>query len=261
MKVLLISGHGGNPFDSGACGNGYREADLTIEAVRAIGGNLNNKYKVECDLYPTTRDAYKDMQSKASDHIPFDVLIDVTKYDYVLEVHFNALNGNAKGTEVFSVDKREDTHIEDLLMKKLSNYFTSRGSKKASYYVMRKIEEKGVHASLLEICFIDNQYDMMLYTKYKNSILSDIADAIAEGLNLQSKSAISYIPGQRVKVLRGYSSMTAKGCDEYDYTNLDLSADILCDVTDSNVRTDCIHPVCIMFDDHNVRFTNREFIK
>ena len=29
MKLLLIAGHGGNPFDPGATGNGVREADLT----------------------------------------------------------------------------------------------------------------------------------------------------------------------------------------------------------------------------------------
>ena len=40
MKLLLIAGHGGNPFDPGATGNGVREADLTRDFAESFGIGL-----------------------------------------------------------------------------------------------------------------------------------------------------------------------------------------------------------------------------
>ena len=36
MKLLLIAGHGGTPFDPGATGNGVREADLTRDFANRL---------------------------------------------------------------------------------------------------------------------------------------------------------------------------------------------------------------------------------
>ncbi|MEG2381204.1 MAG: N-acetylmuramoyl-L-alanine amidase, partial [Oscillospiraceae bacterium] len=94
MKILLIAGHGDG--DSGACGFGYREADLTREVVRNVKVELC-KY-TEVEIADTNRDMFKYLKSNSYNFTP---------YDYVLEVHFNAGvsdiggNGATTGTEIF----------------------------------------------------------------------------------------------------------------------------------------------------------------
>ena len=49
MNILLMNGHGGNPYDSGATGNGYKEAVLTRELADLVEAKLK-KYAT-CLLY------------------------------------------------------------------------------------------------------------------------------------------------------------------------------------------------------------------
>ena len=58
MKILLIAGHGGTPYDSGAVGCGYTEAVETRRMANAVAPLLRS-YGFEVALYDQSRDAYK----------------------------------------------------------------------------------------------------------------------------------------------------------------------------------------------------------
>ena len=83
MKILLISGHGAG--DSGACatikGVKYKEATETITMVKLIEKELK-KY-AEVDLYPTDRNAFMDYKNGC-------LKVNFSKYDYVLQIHFDS---------------------------------------------------------------------------------------------------------------------------------------------------------------------------
>ena len=57
MKMLLISGHGAG--DSGACGNGLQEQNLTREVVNILFEKIKNYCAVT--IYPQSRNCYDDV--------------------------------------------------------------------------------------------------------------------------------------------------------------------------------------------------------
>ena len=98
MKILLIAGHGAG--DPGASGCGYKEANLTRELVNLIAPKLRKYATV--DVYNENRSAFYDVQNGT---------FKIGKYDYVLEVHFNAFNGSGHGTEIFVTDSEQYTDV------------------------------------------------------------------------------------------------------------------------------------------------------
>ena len=158
MKILLISGHGSG--DTGALGNGYKECDLTRELVNLIALKLKNYATV--DVYDQKRNAYKDVQNGT---------FNVGKYDYALEIHFNAFSDkSAHGSEIFVTTKENGITVEQGIMKNMKKYFTLRdndsifdGVKKTNFLVIKTLKAKGISGALLETCFITNANDMKLY--------------------------------------------------------------------------------------------------
>ena len=175
MKILLISGHGAG--DSGACatikGVKYKEATETITMVKLIEKELK-KY-AEVDLYPTDRNAFKDFKNSC-------LKVNFSKYDYVLEIHFNSCvnditgDGKTTGTEIFVVNSQSDTEIEKALADSVAKFgLHNRGVKRLNWSVINKAHNLGVRSSLLEICFIDDADDMAIYTANKANIAKEIA--------------------------------------------------------------------------------------
>lgn len=175
MKILLISGHGAG--DTGAIGNGYREVDLTRELVNLIAQKLK-KY-ADVDIYDQRRNAFKDVRNGT---------FKIGSYDYVLEVHFNAFNGTAKGTEIYVTKEEKGTGVENAIMTKLKAYFSVRGVKVCNYTVIHKIKRMGVSSALLEVCFIDNKEDMKTYTDKKDQIAYAIVEGIKNGFGLKASN-------------------------------------------------------------------------
>lgn len=175
MKILLIAGHGAG--DPGAPGCGYQEADLTRELVNLIAPKL--RVYATVDVYDQTRNAYYDCQNGK---------FKIGSYDYVLEVHFNAFNGKAYGTEIYVTDREKGTTVEQAIMHNLSKYFNVRGVKVTNFLVINTVKNKGISAALLETCFIDNQKDMDKYQKNKNSVADGIVKGIVDGFGLKQGS-------------------------------------------------------------------------
>lgn len=189
MKILLISGHGAG--DSGACakikGKTYKEAEETIVMVKKIKEQLA-PYDVTVDLYPTDRNAYEDAKAGC-------LKVDFLKYDYVLEIHFNAcvndLKGNGKttGTEAFITTSDKTNKAEKNILSCLSALgFVNRGVKSHNWTVINRAKINGADSCLLEVCFIDDADDMAIYTKNKDNVAKAIALGVVKTYSLKKKS-------------------------------------------------------------------------
>lgn len=189
MKILLISGHGAG--DVGACakikGKTYKEAEETIVMVKKIKEQLV-PYNVTVDLYPTDRNAYEDAKSGC-------LKVNLSKYDYVLEIHFNAcvndLKGNGKttGTEAFITTSDKTNKAEKNMLSCLSALgLVNRGVKSHNWTVINRAKTKGADSCLLEVCFIDDADDMAIYTKNKDNVAKAIALGVVKTYSLKKKS-------------------------------------------------------------------------
>lgn len=185
MNVFLIAGHGDG--DSGAVGNGYKEADLTREVTAAVPKFLSAYANVT--VGDTNRDWFKWLKRNTFDFKP---------YDYVLEIHFNSGAGDLKGdgiitgTEVYVTRSEEKVTVEEEILKRMSEIgFTSRGVKRKNFSVISKVKAQGVSSALLEVAFIDDKDDMELYKLKELSVAWAISRGIAEGFNLISEEELT----------------------------------------------------------------------
>ena len=187
MNILLISGHGAG--DPGAIGCGKREADETRRVTAALRPILSEYAAVT--VYPTDRNAFQDYQNGT-----LAAVAQFSRYDYVLEVHFNALtasgaDGKTKGVEIYAPTTESNTAVEQSIVNAVSKCgLTNRGVKKYNWAVISKAKQSGTKAALLEVCFIDDADDMAVYAKKFNEIVRAIADSIIQGFDLKKEEPV-----------------------------------------------------------------------
>lgn len=89
--VVLDAGHGGH--DSGNVGNGYKESEIALKIVLAVGEQLegNNDIKV---IYTRKDDTFVTLRGRAK-------IANDAGADLFVSVHCNAHNSEAHGTETF----------------------------------------------------------------------------------------------------------------------------------------------------------------
>lgn len=177
MRILLISGHGAG--DPGAIGNGYKEADITMEVVQKMAPLLSAYADVT--VYPVERNAFQDVKN-GKWQVGWN-------YDYVFEVHFNA--GGGTGTEIYVTKKEKGTSVEQKVLNNLQLFYRNRGVKIQDFLVINTAKNKGVSSALLEVCFIDSQSDMEMYQKSKDRISASIVAGIVDGFGLAGKKNAS----------------------------------------------------------------------
>lgn len=202
MKILLISGHGAG--DSGAVSKFANEAEETIYIVEHVRDALKDYATVS--LYPTERNAYKDIINKK-------LKVDFNDYDYVLEIHLNAgandIKGNGKttGVEIFVTIAEKTVGVEKRILEELSKYkLKNRGVKKKNYTVISKAKAAGTSSALLEMCFIDDKDDMKIYLDNKDKMCESIARAIISHFSLKkknNKTSDSISKGDNVSIKKG----------------------------------------------------------
>lgn len=182
MKILLIAGHGNG--DVGAVGNGCKEADLTREVVKMLKPALD-KY-VTVDIADTSVNWFA---SRAK--------LNVKGYDYVLEIHFNAIkaetvsDGATKGTEIYVTEAEKSFTVEQKIVDNISSLgLRNRGVRRKNYSVITRAKNQGVSSALLEVCFIDDIDDMRIYQSKKNEIINAIVKGIVDGFNLKTDTPI-----------------------------------------------------------------------
>lgn len=193
MKLLLISGHGaGDPGATSVInGKQYREADETRRMTAAIASALSQSCQVA--IYPTDRNAFEDHKKGT-----LPAIAKFSQYDYVLEIHFNAISpgkkdGKTKGVECFVTTEEPKTDVEELLCRKIAVIgLTNRGVKRYNWSVIHAARKAGVSSALLEVCFIDDPDDMAVYTANITSIAAGIAEAIRETFLLEKEEIVTY---------------------------------------------------------------------
>lgn len=179
MNLLLISGHGsGDPgATSVITGRTRREADETRRVTAAVAKALAGYCGVT--VYPTDRNAYEDYKKGT-----LAAVAQFSRYDYVLEVHFNALSqsvsdGSTKGVECYVPTDTEDTTLPAALCRNLAALgLRNRGVKQKNWNVIHTAQRTGTPAALLEVCFIDDPDDMAVY----DAKFQAVADAIAQAV-------------------------------------------------------------------------------
>lgn len=180
MKILLIAGHGGSPYDSGAVGCGYTEAVETRRMATAVAPLLRN-YGFEVVMYDQKNDAYKVLKNGGS--------LPLSGVGYVIELHLNAAandpkgNGKTTGVEVLVHTGETGITVEQAICRRIAALgFTSRGVKRrGNLLVMNTVHRKGISHTLIETCFVDDADDMKLYKAKFYDIARAIADGVAEG--------------------------------------------------------------------------------
>ena len=181
MKILIICGHGAG--DPGAVGNGYQEAALVREIAPTLKELLSDY--AEVTLFKPNQNMYQYLKTGNT--------FNFKEFDYVLELHFNAFNGKAYGTEILVHNTEKGTSVEQMIVDNIAKLgFTNRGVKKRSdLQNMNVCKRQGVSYALLETCFVDNFNDISLYNSKKYDIIKAIASGIVEGFGLgQFKSDV-----------------------------------------------------------------------
>lgn len=201
MKVLLIAGHGAG--DSGAVGNGYKEADLTRKIVSALEPKLKKYCSV--DVYPTSRNAYDDVQNGTfTNHVPGGI----RSYNYVFEVHLNSSaddpdgNGVTTGTEIYITSAEEGYTVETAILENVCSMgFRNRGVKRKDFSVIATCKNYGVSSALLESCFIDDQDDVDLLVPNIDKFAQKVVYGIADGFGLKASSGSNTSTGTSKKTI------------------------------------------------------------
>ena len=193
MNLLLISGHGaGDPGVTATInGRAYREADEARKVTAALREALEGSCSVT--VYPTDRNAFEDYKKGT-----LSAVARFPQYDYVLEIHFNALQGGAadgrtKGVECYVPNGQSDTRLASALCAGLAALgLTNRGVKKKDWSVIYTAHRSGIPAALLEVCFLDDPDDMAVYTAKFRQIVEGIAEAVREGFGLRKEKTMTY---------------------------------------------------------------------
>ena len=189
-NIFIIAGHGGSPYDPGACGCGQKEAVLTRELAKLVQAELQKISDVKAALYDINNDAYKILKNGGT--------LPLAGVNYVLEIHFNAAandpkgDGKTTGTEVLVHTSEYGVTVEETICKKISALgFRNRGVKRRSgLLVMNAVKRRNVSHALLETCFIDDADDMKVYLANKEKVAQAIAAGVAEGFGLKYNAAI-----------------------------------------------------------------------
>lgn len=172
--IFISAGHNtkGIKIDPGAIGNGYKEADLTIEIrnlVIAELKRLNIPYVSDND------------DEKLGTYLE---RIKTGNGSVVLEFHFDAASSAATGTT--SLIEAEADRLDKAFAKELVDATSlilgikNRGVKseseshRGSLGLMR---EEGI-VCLLEVCFISNAQDVVLYKANKEKLAIQIAQIL-----------------------------------------------------------------------------------
>lgn len=195
FRLLVMAGHGRNvdgSWDPGAIGCECQEANLTRELTKLIKAAADAQ-GLPCDVAPD-RNHYSFFKAGGT--------YDVTPYNYVLEVHFNASSttdpigdGAMKGTMMY-IDQTETGHtVEDAILKKLYDIGSVQAwdgvvvtQRQYSYrnglMVQNAVRRQGVSHAVLETCFITDMDDIQWYQRNKQLIATKIIEGVIEGFKL-----------------------------------------------------------------------------
>ena len=177
MKLGIDCGHSLNSYDYGAIGC-TRENESLI--TRQVGKKVMELFKqnghevVDCtvDNCTSLSDSLNRRVSKANSN----------NVDYYISIHFNAFNGQARGTEILYCSSPDDK-MQRILNNIVSLGYYNRGLKKDGRG-LAVLQQTRMKAMLIECCFCDNKDDMARYNA------DDLAKAIVGGFLNKSINSV-----------------------------------------------------------------------
>lgn len=176
-KLFLIAGHGGK--DPGAISGSYIERDLAIELRFLINNELRR-----LNIVPNM-DANENYLALTLSWLRGKL----SAKDVIIDIHWNASsNPAANGTEVIvpeSSSQYENTFANAIASTIASIGFKNRGVKPETDTARKKlgIMRPTAENILIEVCFISNTQDMLLYQKSKQILAKKLAYIIKDFLN------------------------------------------------------------------------------
>lgn len=200
-KIYLDAGHGGK--DPGACGNGLRECDVTLDVTLEVRDRLKaHGFEV---VISREKDEY------VGDAGERGAKIGASKADFGLSIHCNA--GGGTGAELIMPCRETYGKIEYYIAQEFSklgkwrkifsrDYTTGKNYNRTidaktfkvaalnltDYYgIPREAWKKGVSADIIELFFIDTKVDVENYQKQKSVYIEAIVKAICLGFNVEYK--------------------------------------------------------------------------
>jgi N-acetylmuramoyl-L-alanine amidase len=175
--IYLDAGHGWSSgiYDSGASGSGYIEAQQTSELAYKVAYYARTWYGLRVFVNTdegSSKVSYEYRQADAKQR----------GCTALVSIHFNWSSGGATGSEsyIHSINANYrsaalQTIMHTSLVSSLGLF--DRGKKSAQLAVVSG-KDNGLPAVLLEICFINNSYDMSVYKSKEDKV----AQALAKGL-------------------------------------------------------------------------------
>lgn len=199
MDILIICGHGQG--DPGAIG--IKQESILTRELGNIVKDVAIENGINATLYDTTKDCYRE---SILGRVPV-----YNNYDLVLEVHFNAFNSLANGTEILLHDGVSSNTAQCILNKMKDLGFYNRGIKiRNDILNINNCYNRGVANIYLETCFIDNVDDMNLYDSNKDNIANAIIEGICSSYDLNNvqtthnESALSQYEEPPTQILNQY---------------------------------------------------------
>lgn len=246
--VVLDAGHGGR--DPGNIGNGYREKNIVLKVVAAIGKELENNKDIKV-LYTRKKDVLIDLWKRGE-------IANKAKADLFVSIHCDAHNTNAYGAGTFVLGLRgnranlEIAKRENAVILKEDNYqnkyqgFDSNSAE--SLIGLSLLQEENLDKSLAIASLIQNNFAIKLKRKdrkvkqdnfqvLRETIMPSVLIELGfltnkkEGLYLNSKK------GQQ-EMAKAVSKAIKKYFDQLKANTIDISTDnIVNEVTPVDKKT------------------------
>lgn len=170
-KIALVAGHTLTGTGSGTISGIYNESVCTREVC-----DILNKY-ISDKKHMLNHEYHFVITEKSSDYLTEQVTyINGHNFDYAIQFHFNSNEGEpASGTEVWEwVPSQAGKTLSLLISTALG--LDDRGVKdgKSKSYKFLKLTK--MKSFLVEICFLNNEKDMMHYNGRKQFVINNIMD-------------------------------------------------------------------------------------
>lgn len=191
-KIILDLAHRDTEKDKGATYKEWNERDIVNQITLKVGDKLLDKG------FTVTYTRELDKPTSISNRIN---LANSSDYWLYLSIHANSNDGVKPGTgvEAFSNNKWS---LSNNILNDLSNEFglTKRNSPQATPFYNKKI----ANSTLLEIGFINNDFDRSIMLDYQDKIANIIANNIESDYNLKMQETNESIANQEVKIMKMY---------------------------------------------------------
>lgn len=203
MKVFLDAGHGGK--DAGAVNGSRLEKNDTLALTLKLGEGLKAK-GVEVE-YSRTSDSYPELSDRVEKANNWGA-------DLYLSIHRNSASPTANGVETWVISNALNSTMDfaTKVNSSISQHFKrNRGVKKgyatnpnADYYINKHTK---MLSALLEIGFISNDDDNMVFDTKLNEIAESLVNAVCDYFKINTSTPLPTPPVEKpvnVDNIQGY---------------------------------------------------------